>query len=251
MFKLSCHNVNKIDWKNANTCLFDLKDVTVWKLHNDRFNSSLDQLHSLLQQDEKNKAGFFKFEKDSNAYSIRRGMLKLLISKYLSLDPVSLLFYNGKNNKPALENNYNSAELFFNVSYSKDITLIAIADHDIGLDIEKVDSTFDYKEILQVLFSEKEKELILHADNAANMFYTLFTRKESIVKASGKGISNSMIDILVTDGDHFINDKDGSFINSDLRVNSFFLDTEYIASIACKNSSTCINFYEADESLIG
>jgi len=245
MYKLSCNNLQHIDWRKANACLFDLKNISVWKLQYEQFIPSLNTLYSLLHEEEKNKTALFKFEKDKKAYIIRRGMLRLLVSRYLYLDPNSIHFIKGDNNKPALEKNENTAGLHFNISSSGNYALFAIHNAEIGIDIEKVAGSFNYKEVLAVLFSENERGAILHAADATKMFYTFFTRKESIVKASAKGISNSMISIPVSDGDHHISEKNELGITNDLRINSFFLDADYTASVAYKNNARNINFYEA------
>jgi 4'-phosphopantetheinyl transferase len=90
----------------------------------------------------------------------------------------------GKNGKPHLKD----SDIFFNVSHSGDYVVLATANNEVGVDIEKMDS-FSDKVAAYCLLPEEYEWLQNEACNEA--FYYLWTAKESVMKASGKGFSLS------------------------------------------------------------
>lgn len=77
----------------------------------------------------------------------------------------------------------------FNISHSKDWIVVAISSDEIGIDVE-YNEEFDYCEVVEAFFSEKEKKLFFDAMNheQAKVFYQLWTLKESYIKAIGQGM---------------------------------------------------------------
>jgi 4'-phosphopantetheinyl transferase len=81
----------------------------------------------------------------------------------------------------------------FNVSHSGNWVVVATSPLAVGVDVErmrKVPEGVAYR-----FFSEPEKQLLDKADNEfekAHIFYTLWTLKESFLKAIGKGLTKSL-----------------------------------------------------------
>ncbi|MDB5017259.1 MAG: hypothetical protein JWQ84_2091, partial [Mucilaginibacter sp.] len=71
----------------------------------------------------------------------------------------------------------------------------------------------------------------------------LWTRKEALTKATGKGLDEDLKLIPALDG---VNLADSSIISSssDLIVNSFKLHDQYMASIATGNTISEIKFWD-------
>jgi 4'-phosphopantetheinyl transferase len=75
----------------------------------------------------------------------------------------------------------------FNISYSNNyITLATSTLGRIGVDIEYI-KPISYKKF-QRQFTDEEWQFIITSCNPINTFYFLWTRKEALVKANGKGI---------------------------------------------------------------
>jgi 4'-phosphopantetheinyl transferase len=88
----------------------------------------------------------------------------------------------GKNGKPYLKDSV----LHFNLSHSGDYVVLATADREVGVDIEKVEL---YSEaVANRCFTPAEREWM---GGDADSFYRLWTAKESVMKASGLGFSLS------------------------------------------------------------
>ena len=71
---------------------------------------------------------------------------------------------------------------FFNVSHCNGAVAIAVADADVGIDVENVRHV--RKEVIEHVASEKELPFIKSDED----FFRLWTAKESLAKAHGKGL---------------------------------------------------------------
>lgn len=88
--------------------------------------------------------------------------------------------YNGYN-KPYLENN----PIYFNISHDNELTVIAISNKPIGVDIEE----FTYQDlVIEKYYNEEEKELIKKCINKEYMFTKIWVMKEAYVKMIGIGL---------------------------------------------------------------
>lgn len=99
-------------------------------------------------------------------------------------------FPTGDKGKPRPEG-FNG--IHFNVSHSGFWVVVATSGAEVGVDVErmrKVPEGVAYR-----FFSEPEKQLLDKAENEfekAHIFFTLWTLKESFLKAIGKGLSKSL-----------------------------------------------------------
>ena len=91
----------------------------------------------------------------------------------------------GENGKPYLRNN----ELYFSLSHSGDMVMCAISEAEIGADTEKV-TEIDL-DIAKRYFYPEEYEMLTKIETDAerrDMFFRLWTLKESYAKALGIGM---------------------------------------------------------------
>ncbi|MBP5467762.1 MAG: 4'-phosphopantetheinyl transferase superfamily protein, partial [Candidatus Riflebacteria bacterium] len=80
---------------------------------------------------------------------------------------------------------------FFNISHTDSLILIALAKNPVGIDVEKIERNADKEAILKHFFSEKEQQSYFsQPENQRQLaFFKGWTRKESILKATGEGLS--------------------------------------------------------------
>jgi 4'-phosphopantetheinyl transferase len=84
-------------------------------------------------------------------------------------------------------------QLHFNLSHSGDYGLIGVRfDKPIGVDIEKVIPTFDYKSVMQS-FYHSEQRTIIESESPLDMFYQFWVAKEALLKARGTGFMNDRV----------------------------------------------------------
>jgi 4'-phosphopantetheinyl transferase len=206
--------------------------LKLYKIELSKYKESITSLKEFLSPFEKNKANRYHFNKDKNRFIICRGALKLLLAKQTGLDVNKIVLDTYSNKKPYLPSH---PSVFFNVTHAGDYAVIAIANEPVGVDIEYINKDFDYKELLSSIFSNPEVDEVLNSNDKLHTFYKLWTRKEAIVKATGKGIDNHFPEIISLDGNHYICPELLGNIEV-LQVFSFALNEDYIGAVACSGS---------------
>lgn len=167
----------------------DLKPgaVHIWKAN----IASLQNLdfNSILSITEMDRAARYRFMQDRRRFIISRGILRILLGRYLSVPSGKIEFNFSKLGKPGLTAH---EKLHFNLAHAKDMAIFGFTlFHDLGVDIEFHNPDIEVREIAQRFFSQKEeKELLtLAAKLQIEAFYRCWTRKESFIKALGGGLS--------------------------------------------------------------
>ena len=126
----------------------------------------------------------------------------LLLRMTLGADYEKQLITN-QHGKPLLADN----SCFFNISHSGDYVILAISDCELGADIEKI-APYNPK-VANRCFTANEKEW-LNQSPCDERFYQLWTGKEAVMKATGKGFSmnpQSFELLPIQNGKHEILDK--------------------------------------------
>jgi 4'-phosphopantetheinyl transferase len=246
MPSVHCDHMPDVVWdKEYRNQLILTSRVDVYRIAVTSNQSLSDYFNSILSTDEQERALRYHQQKDRQQFIIGRGLLRHLLGNYSNQHPDKIQLATGINKKPFLQNS--SVDLHFNISHSGDWIMIAISDSAVGIDVEKIDEDFSYKEILQQNLSKKEIDFIQNGKQPAENFYLLWTRKEALLKATSKGISNDLCFIPSLDGEHTVDQK---IIGSDesFCINSFKISENYIASIAYKTRLEQIRFCDINES---
>ena len=240
-----CNNIKNIEWKNEFNKEFNSDStIDIWKIPVFTDHALLDFLQKTLHKEEIEKLSRFHQQKDKQRFITSHGVLRFLLGKYLKLSPEKIQFVSGPNKKPLLKSNQN---IHFNIAHSGDWILITISNFPIGIDVEKIDDDFSYQEILSLNFSNEEIEFIKNSNRPRNDFYLLWTRKESLMKATAKGIDDKMNSISALDGLNEISDR---IIGSEngWNINSFGVAENYIGSVTFNPLIKKINFREISSS---
>ena len=78
-------------------------------------------------------------------------------------------------------------EIYVNLSHSGDFAVCAVHDAPVGVDIQCFHD-FDIA-LVDRFYSAEEREYVLSSDDKTNAFYTVWTKKESLLKAAGTGLT--------------------------------------------------------------
>lgn len=168
----------------------------------------IDSLKLVLSKDEKNKAERFYFEKDRNCSIIARSMLRHLLQYYTGISATDIRFSYGEQKKPHLDSAQQSkrSPIYFNVSHSGTWILYAFAHRAcIGVDVELIKKDRDILNISEHFFTPFEHHQIMSAPNDVQhkRFYQLWAHKEAFIKATGKGLFQSLQDFeIILPDDH-------------------------------------------------
>jgi 4'-phosphopantetheinyl transferase len=179
----------------------DLKHVHIWAAALTDFHDQVTKLWVWLSSVEQARAERFRFVEDRNRFVIRRGLARLILSRYLNQPPVAIEYQFGEHGKPEVRKTGAGTPLFLNTSHSAEIAICAVASAcPIGVDVER---TREIPEIEQIgrhffLAGETQKMMAQPLDSRMDAFYACWTRKEAFLKATGEGIAESLAKVEVT-----------------------------------------------------
>ncbi|HEV3341617.1 MAG TPA: 4'-phosphopantetheinyl transferase superfamily protein [Pirellulales bacterium] len=163
-------------------------EVHLWRIATDR-PCELPNLRELLAVDERAKAHRFRFDRDRRRSIVRRAALRQIIGRYLDVSPAELSFCYGPQGKPLLAAPFCEAGLEFNLSFSGETALCAVARQPLGVDLERYRMIEDAGLVAKHFFTPAEISLQNGADDANRVFLRHWTRKEALIKATGSGLS--------------------------------------------------------------
>lgn len=123
------------------------------------------------------------------------------------------IMYN-KYQKPYV---YGSAN--FNISHSYNCVVCAISKECVvGVDVE-YKLKINFRDFTH-LWTINEMKLLNDSNDVSNQFYRIWTRKESIIKADGRGLSIPLNEIDVVDNEVYLNEK--KWYLKELHINNTF-----------------------------
>ncbi len=163
----------------------------------------------------------FKFLKDAKLCLLG----KLLLIKALQgfgyphriLETIRYTAYN----RPYLDN-----DIVFNISHAGSLALVAVAKQvDLGVDVEEV-KPIDIADFHD-LFTPPELKSIYTASQPIQQFFTLWTQKEALIKADGRGLSVDLPQVKVLERPAKVEDR--SWYLTELSIHQ-----KYIAHLATK-----------------
>lgn len=177
-------------WLNPpDNLILSEKEVHVWRADLAIDECAQTSFLELLSPDEKMRAAKFRFPEDLRNFIAARGILRLLLGKYLERNPAAISFHYSKYGKPGIAN---ENSLQFNITHSQNIALFAFTKKiAIGIDVELVNPDIEAKDIAKNFFSINEIRslLALPEEQQALGFFNCWTRKEAFIKAVGEGLS--------------------------------------------------------------
>ncbi|HEX3068885.1 MAG TPA: 4'-phosphopantetheinyl transferase superfamily protein [Thermoanaerobaculia bacterium] len=142
-------------------------------------------LAELLTDEERARADRYRFEDDRRRSIVARAATRRILSRMTGAAPDELPIVEGEHGKPEIA----GKEIEFNASHSGDLVALAFArTTPVGIDVERRRTMHDPLGIARRFFSEAELAFVENAEDVAAAFFTVWTAKEAIVKASGKGI---------------------------------------------------------------
>lgn len=187
--------------------------VTLWTLFFDDCHDQsglLEAYRDLLSPDETARMQRFVFERDRRRHLLSRALVRVVLGRTLGADPRALVFGAGPQGKPMLAGGARGG-LSFNLSHTGDVAVLAVADTgtdlgiDLGVDVESTErkaplevglSQFSPVEVGQL---QALQALLQHSGGdapidprLADHCWSLWTLKESLIKATGLGLSTPL-----------------------------------------------------------
>lgn len=176
-------------------------EVHVWRIRLEQPAEAQQRFLHTLDEEERERAGRFHFEKHRRQFVVGRGALRTLLARYLQTRPEAVRFSYGPYGKPILDGEHRNSSLRFNASHSGDLAVYAfVQDYEVGIDVEYLSREFASEEIAQRFFSAYEVQMLstLPATEKTAAFFRCWTRKEAYIKAIGSGLSHPLDTFDVT-----------------------------------------------------
>lgn len=167
-------------------------DVHVWRASLIQSPALVQKLAKMLSEDEIIRAERFHFERDKRHFIISRGLLRIILGRYLEIAPNQLLFSYSSRGKPAVVTTDTSNTLQFNLSHSEELVLYAFTrDRKIGIDLEYTRPIAELEQLTQHFFSAGEAFAIANVppNEQQQAFFQAWTCKEAYLKATGEGLA--------------------------------------------------------------
>ena len=155
----------------------------------------------MLSSVETARANRFHLKEHRSRFEATHTLLRLLVGRLSGFEPASLRFGKGHHSKPILASP-TGTDIHFNMSYTQGRTIVGLEKgHPIGVDIEWTKRPLDIDSMLEACFSSRERAYITAQPvGMLHRFFTLWTRKEAILKLTGEGIGEHLPYFEVLDG---------------------------------------------------
>lgn len=232
-------NLGHINFRNLEKSAFpDLNEPAICLINTDLYTlEEVTSFQKLLSRQEQEKAVRFRFVQDQRRYIVTHGMLRNILGNYLKSAPAEIEFSSNEYGKPALSGEIR--KIHFNLSHSSGISAMMFsATSEIGIDIEKMDPKFNFKLISEAYFSRAENNFLdMNPVEACERFYTIWTRKEALLKALGTGIGENLEIEVFREVNPFNSELFGSkILPVSYHLSSFSYQVNYLITIAEKYS---------------
>jgi 4'-phosphopantetheinyl transferase len=162
-------------------------------------------LARMLSDDERRRAAAIGSREVRGRFVHARAVLRCVLGGALGIPPDRVRFQYGDRGKPSLHG-HGARSIRFNSSHSDELVLIALSrERAVGVDVERV-RPIDMAPALAGRFlpsSSRTHLSSLHDRGRDEAFLRLWTVREALAKASGRGLgaSRGLLDISPTGGD--------------------------------------------------
>ena len=196
--------VNELASRRTDQVALKHGTVDLWSSSLEVEESVLEYCHACLSEEERARAARFVRLQDQIRCTLAHGALRVVLARYLGVEPAVLRFQPGPTGKPALLDQQGGPHVLrFNLSHSHGRMLVAITNgQEVGIDLEQVRGNLEPLKLAERFYTQTEYETIKTrpAADQAFQFYRLWVAKEALLKAQGAGLASlQRCEILVLD----------------------------------------------------
>jgi 4'-phosphopantetheinyl transferase len=148
---------------------------------------------AMLDDDENARADRFRFAADRESFTAAHALARAMLSDATGLPVTAWRYVTGEFGKPALAGARAGGRLSFNISHTRGLVACAIAEDEVGVDVETADRRVDLN-LARSVFAPEEERLLNSAPAAAraSLFLRFWTLKEAFIKATGEGLARPL-----------------------------------------------------------
>jgi 4'-phosphopantetheinyl transferase len=154
---------------------------------------ALDDLLAALPADERARAARFRVDDARRRFVLARTVLRRTLARQLGCGPAEVELAEGEHGKPHLDGRWPRGPRF-NLSHSGDLVVVALAESEVGVDIEQLRRVANAEKLAHRFFSSSERARILATVGAERdrTFLRIWTQKEAYLKAIGAGVGMAL-----------------------------------------------------------
>jgi len=168
-------------------------EVDVWYVWPERITDERLHRHTqILSNDERIRAESFRFESDRNLHLLSKAFVRILLSRYTSIDPSVWEFTRNEYGKPAISQPASATHIRFNISHTRGLIAGVFAlNSTVGIDAENHHQQVDVLSIAHNYLSTTEYSVLcdVATSDRHRRFLEYWTLKEAYAKAEGMGMS--------------------------------------------------------------
>jgi 4'-phosphopantetheinyl transferase len=160
--------------------------VHIWLVTADQPPAALDHLESVLDDDERRRAGELAQPEHRRLFTVAHGVARLITARHLAIPAERVRWRHGPHGKPELSGDDTGLQV--NLSHSGALAAVAVARHrPVGVDVQQLSSTVDPRRLSARFYPAAEARFVAAARPAQRLgrFTRLWARKEACVKAAG------------------------------------------------------------------
>jgi 4'-phosphopantetheinyl transferase len=143
--------------------------VEIWTVPLDPPDEEVHRLYGLLSAAERDRAGEPPHRPRKRRYVARQGALREILGCYLSVPPAEVALSRSNAGKPAVGGR---DEIRFSVSDSGNLALVAVAQREVGVDVERV----------------RNRLASVRSPLGTEAFFERWTKLEAVGKLRGTGL---------------------------------------------------------------
>lgn len=156
----------------------------------------------VLSSEELDRYHRFKYARHRHQYLAAHLLLRYTLGETIDIDPSILQFGRHPLGKPFLSAGMTSEPIDFSLTHTEGIVACAVSQHRIGIDAEWTDRRYSENLVHNVLSPlERADVQSCLSEDRLRRFLEYWTLKESILKATGKGltVSPSSLQFMIAD----------------------------------------------------
>jgi 4'-phosphopantetheinyl transferase len=210
--------------------------VHVWRIDLNSDDDVVVRLGATLSSDELERADRFRGPMLRRRFVVGRAAMRSVLAGYLEAEPEGITFAYGARGKPRLAGVGEWLE--FNLSHTEDLALCAITrGKAVGIDIERLRPMDDAGQIISRYFTPREQVEFFNypQQERTAAFFRAWTRKESLLKATGDGLASlaDSYEVPLTEiGAERMSVVDGTEAVRRWTLHDLDLGPEYLAALA-------------------
>ncbi len=176
-------------WQPLGSSLPPLGELAVYRVAWADFLPLPASLLTLVPPDEQGRATRYVQPADQARFLVGRAVLRYLLGRHLGLLPAAVPLSLTPFGKPELAT---PSGIHFNLSHSGAWIVMVLAPYEVGVDVEEMLPDFDYGEIASYHFGPAARRHLQQSSDPRGTFYHLWTRREALAKAIGRGLDDTL-----------------------------------------------------------